>query len=29
METDQSYIFFQERPVGDPALGSTGTLGAR
>ncbi len=28
METDKSYIFFQERPVGDPALGSTGTLGA-
>jgi len=28
METDKSYIFFQERPIGDPALGSTGTLGA-
>jgi membrane-bound lytic murein transglycosylase A len=28
METNKSYIFFQERPVGDPALGSTGTLGA-
>ena len=28
METDKSYIFFQEKPVGDPALGSTGTLGA-
>src|SRR6201999_3097883 len=28
METDKSYIFFQERPVGDPALGSTGSLGA-
>jgi len=28
METDKSYIFFQERPIGDPALGSTGSLGA-
>jgi membrane-bound lytic murein transglycosylase A len=28
MDTNKSYIFFQERPVGDPALGSTGTLGA-
>ena len=28
METDKSYIFFQEAPMGDPALGSTGTLGA-
>jgi membrane-bound lytic murein transglycosylase A len=28
METDRSYIFFQERPIGDPALGSTGSLGA-
>lgn len=28
MESDKSYIFFQEKPVGDPALGSTGTLGA-
>lgn len=28
METNKSYIFFSERPVGDPALGSTGTLGA-
>jgi len=28
METDKSYIFFQERPIGDPTLGSTGTLGA-
>ena len=27
METDQSYVFFQEAPLGDPALGSTGTLG--
>ena len=28
METDKSYIFFQERPIGDPTLGSTGSLGA-
>ncbi len=28
METDKSYIFFQERPIGDPALGSTSSLGA-
>jgi membrane-bound lytic murein transglycosylase A len=28
METDKSYIFFEERPMGDVALGSTGTLGA-
>jgi membrane-bound lytic murein transglycosylase A len=28
METDKSYIFFQERPMGDVALGSTGTLRA-
>jgi membrane-bound lytic murein transglycosylase A len=28
METDKSYIFFRERPIGDPALGSTGSLGA-
>ncbi len=28
MDTNKSYIFFEERPVGDPALGSTGTLGA-
>lgn len=27
METDKSYIFFQERPIGDPALGSNGSLG--
>ena len=27
METDKSYIFFQERPIGDPALGSTGSSG--
>jgi membrane-bound lytic murein transglycosylase A len=28
METDKSYIFFQEKPLGDAALGATGTLGA-
>lgn len=28
METDKSYIFFQEKPIGDAALGSNGTLGA-
>jgi membrane-bound lytic murein transglycosylase A len=28
METNRSYIFFAERPLGDPALGGTGTLGA-
>jgi membrane-bound lytic murein transglycosylase A len=28
METDKSYIFFQERALGDPALGSAGSLGA-
>jgi membrane-bound lytic murein transglycosylase A len=28
MEADQSYIFFEEKPVGDAALGSPGTLGA-
>jgi membrane-bound lytic murein transglycosylase A len=28
METDKSYVFFRETPLGDPALGSTGTLGA-
>ena len=27
METDRSYIFFQETPLGDPALSSTGALG--
>lgn len=27
MQTNRSYIFFAERPVGDPALGSTGSLG--
>jgi membrane-bound lytic murein transglycosylase A len=27
METDQSFVFFQETPVGDPALGSPGTQG--
>lgn len=25
METDASYVFFREEPVGDPKLGSTGT----
>ncbi len=28
METDQSYVFFSASPLGDPALGSPGTLGA-
>lgn len=28
METNKSYIFFRETPLGDPALGSNGTLGA-
>ena len=28
METDQSYVFFLRTTVDDPALGSTGTLGA-
>jgi membrane-bound lytic murein transglycosylase A len=28
METDQSYVFFVRAPIDDPALGSTGTLGA-
>lgn len=28
MEADQSFIFFEEKPVGDPALGNQGTLGA-
>ena len=28
MEADQSFIFFEEKPVGDAALGSSGTLGA-
>ena len=28
MEADQSFIFFEEKPVGDPALGNAGTLGA-
>jgi len=28
METDRSYIFFKEMPVGDVALGSAGSLGA-
>jgi len=28
METNRSYIFFAETPLGDPALGSTGSLGA-
>jgi len=27
MQTNRSYIFFAEVPVGDPALGSTGSLG--
>jgi membrane-bound lytic murein transglycosylase A len=27
METDRSYVFFHEAPLGDPALGSPGTLG--
>ena len=28
MQSDKSYVFFQERPLGDTALGSTGSLGA-
>ena len=28
METDQSYVFFLRAAIDDPALGSTGTLGA-
>lgn len=28
MQTDRSYIFFQEKPLGDTALGATGSLGA-
>ena len=28
MEADQSYVFFSASPLGDPALGSPGTLGA-
>jgi membrane-bound lytic murein transglycosylase len=27
MQTNRSYIFFAERPLGDPGLGSTGSLG--
>jgi membrane-bound lytic murein transglycosylase A len=27
MEADQSFIFFEEKPVGDVSLGATGTLG--
>ena len=27
MEANQSFIFFEEKPVGDTALGATGTLG--
>jgi membrane-bound lytic murein transglycosylase A len=27
MQTNRSYIFFAQRPLGDPALGSTGSLG--
>jgi membrane-bound lytic murein transglycosylase A len=27
MEADQSFVFFEEKPVGDAALGSPGTLG--
>ncbi|MGH6869984.1 MAG: murein transglycosylase A [Rhizomicrobium sp.] len=27
LETDQSFVFFQEKPVGDPALGSDGSEG--
>ncbi len=29
METDRSYIFFQEGPLGDVALGSNGSLGVK
>jgi membrane-bound lytic murein transglycosylase A len=28
METNPSFVFFKESPLGDPALGSPGTLGA-
>ena len=28
MQTDKSYVFFQEKPLGDTALGATGSLGA-
>ncbi len=28
MQTDKSYVFFRTLPLGDPALGSTGSLGA-
>lgn len=28
LESDQSYVFFQENSIGDPALGSPGTQGA-
>jgi membrane-bound lytic murein transglycosylase A len=28
MQTDKSYVFFQEKPLGDLALGSTGSSGA-
>jgi membrane-bound lytic murein transglycosylase A len=28
MQTNRSYVFLQERPLGDVALGSTGSLGA-
>ncbi len=28
MESDQSFVFFQETPLGDPALGSPGSEGA-
>jgi len=27
LETDQSFVFFQEKPIGDPALGSEGSEG--
>jgi membrane-bound lytic murein transglycosylase A len=27
METDQSYVFFREQPIGDPKLGSPGSEG--
>jgi membrane-bound lytic murein transglycosylase A len=28
MQTDKSYVFFQEKPLGDTTLGATGSLGA-
>ena len=28
MQTDKSYVFFQEKPLGNVALGATGSLGA-